>query len=110
MSFRERKFKGEDPILLLNFLTSLVEEADTVDISEGQMIVLARHLLIKYDGEQYHARTNASLAGASGGIFHWAKAVRHLLRTYATEIAIREAIDDFREVRQSPTEKGTAYA
>lgn len=43
--FKDRKFSGEDPIVCFDFLTWLVEEANTFDISEGQLMVLLPHIL-----------------------------------------------------------------
>lgn len=53
LTFKERKFSGEDPILLLDFLSQLVEEVDILDIGEGQIMVLIPHLLSGIAGDQY---------------------------------------------------------
>lgn len=96
LTFRELNFTGEDQILIIYFLTRLVKEADTLYISEGQTLLLLTHLLRNYDAKQCRASTNGSRTGTSGGIVHWSDAVQYLLRTYAAETAISEAIDDFR--------------
>lgn len=72
-------------------------------------MVLLPHLL-NTAAEQYCGSTNGYRTGTSGGIVYWPEAVQYLLCLYATDTAICEALNDFREVRKSPTENGTAYA
>lgn len=43
-TFKEHKFSGAEPILVFDFLTRIVEEADMLNISEGQLFVLLPHL------------------------------------------------------------------
>lgn len=37
LTMKDLKFFGEDPILILDFLSRLNEEADTLDMNEGQL-------------------------------------------------------------------------
>lgn len=110
LPFREPTFTGEGLIIIFDFLTRLVEETDTLDISEGHMMVLLGDLLIKGAGEQYCTNTNVSSTGTSGGIIHYLDAVQYMLRTYVNDTEICEAFDDFLEVRPSPTENETIYS
>lgn len=56
--FKDPKISGEDQILILDFLTRLVEEADTWDISEGQLMVMYPSLLKGNAYDQYRAAAN----------------------------------------------------
>ena len=107
LTMREYKFSGEDPILIFDFLSRLVEEADTNSMTEGQLMVCLPHMLTKSAAKQYRAACNSS---RSAGLKYWPEAVQYLLRTYATETAIREAVRDLENIRQSPTEDETAFA
>lgn len=44
-TFKEQKFSGSDPILVLDFLTRIVEEAEMLGMTEGQLFVLLPHIL-----------------------------------------------------------------
>lgn len=91
LTFRERNYTGEDHFIIFDFLNRLVEEADTLDISEVQMMVLIPHL-IKDAGEQYRTSTNGALTGTSGGIVHWPGTVQYLLSTYGTVTTIGKSM------------------
>lgn len=108
--FKYIKLSGEYPILIFDFLTKLVEEADTLDISEGQLMVLLPHLLTGSVTDQYRAAANESRSSTIGGIVHWLQDVQHLLRTYVTKREITEALDEFNNVHQTDNENWTAYA
>lgn len=62
-----RNFSGKDPMRIFDFLTRLSEEAETLDISEGHLMVLLTHLLTGNAGEQYRAASNGSRSGNFGG-------------------------------------------
>lgn len=68
LTFKDLKFSGEGPIIICNFLTRLVDEADALDISEVQLIVLLPHLLLVVSSDQYRAATNGSQSGMACGI------------------------------------------
>lgn len=36
---KDFKFSGEDPILVFDYLSPLIQEADVLDIYEGQLMV-----------------------------------------------------------------------
>jgi len=107
LTMKEYKFSGEHAILIFDFLSRLVEEADTNGMSEGQLMVCLPHMLTKTAAQQYRAASNSS---RSSGLKYWPEAVQYLLRTYATETAIHEAVDDLDNIRQGPTEDETAFA
>ena len=75
---KEYKFSGEDPILIFDFLSRLVEEADTNGMSEGQLMVCLPHMLTTKAAQQYRSASNSS---RSNGLKYWPVAVQYLLRT-----------------------------
>lgn len=48
------QYLGEDPILIFYLLSWLVEEADKLDMSEGQLMVFLPHMLTKTAAPEYH--------------------------------------------------------
>lgn len=61
MPVKDRKCSSENQILKINSLNCFVEEVDTLDISEGQLMVFLCHLLTKISGDKYHATANRAL-------------------------------------------------
>ena len=53
LSFSERKFSGRDPILIFDFLTRMVEECDTLGMSEAQEFMALPHFLSNNARTQY---------------------------------------------------------
>ena len=45
LSFKESKFTGKDPILIFDFLARMVEECDTLNMSEAQAFMTLPHFL-----------------------------------------------------------------
>lgn len=46
---------GVDPILIIEFLSCLVEEAKIVNMSEGQLMVCLPHMLTKNAAREYRS-------------------------------------------------------
>lgn len=89
LSFADNKFSGDDPVMIFNFLTRFVEEAEILGISEGQEFLTLPSFITKHSLRQYRA----SKRGArSGGITCWPEAIQHFLRTFVNPSAIRDAI------------------
>lgn len=114
------KFSGEDPILLFDFLTPVMQEADILaediglphygsagGMSEGQLIVCPLHLLTNKAAQHYRS---SSSNGRSGGMVTWPEAVQYLLRTYTTEQSIRETVEHFWNLRQASNEDEHAFS
>ncbi len=100
-------FSGEDPILVFSFLTRLVEEADLNGLSEAQLYTaLPRFLTGVADRHFSSSRSSQRRGGASC----WPEAVQHLLGTYATASAIREATQQVNTLRQHTGEDELAYS
>ena len=107
LTMQDHKFFGEDPILIFDFLGRTVEEADTLGMNEAQLVTCLPHLLTKTAAQQY--RSIASRSGA-GGLTKWPEAVQYLLRTYATDREIQEAVEELESLRQSSNEDEDAFA
>lgn len=106
-AFEGTKFSAEDPIMVFDFLTRFVEEADTLGVSEAHAFLILPKLLI--GRAERHLRSIRNGA-RSGGVKCWPEVVNHFLRTYATPAAIRNAVNDLRNIRQKPREDEIAYS
>lgn len=95
---KEYKFSGEYQILIFDILSLLIEETDTNEMSEGQLMVCMPHLLTRTATRQYRSACNSSYAS---GLRYWMEAGQNLPRTFATETAIRKAVEQFENIRQS---------
>lgn len=91
--FKNRKFSGEELILIFDFLTKPVEEANTLEISAGQLMALLLHFLTGGSTDHYREAANGPRSGNVGSIVHWPEAVQHLLRTYETKQAITSPLE-----------------
>ena len=101
-----KKFTGKDPVMILNFLTRFVEEADIIKMTEAQALLALPHYLMDSAETQFRA----SIKGArSGGITSFPEAIQYLLRTYATPSALREAVNAVRDIRQQANETENEY-
>ena len=100
---KDNTFTGEDGVLVLDFLARLVQEFDTQEMNEGQAIRLLPEFLSGIALRQY---TSVSQTAGShhGKVSVWPKAVQWLLRSFATDEAIRQAVLALREVQQRPSE------
>lgn len=61
--FKYRRFSAEDHIFSFGFLTKLMEEADTVENSKVQLMILLCYLLTGNVGDQYRETSNWSRPG-----------------------------------------------
>lgn len=107
LSMSEFKFDGTDPILVFDFLTRMVEEADTLKMTEAQAYLALPHYLSGQASRTYRSSRNGA---HSGGVSCWPEAVQYLLRTYATASAIREAVSTVRNTRQKHGENEAEYS
>lgn len=103
------RLDGNDRIVIFTFPTRSVTEADILEGSVGQAFIALRHLLSGFCLEQYRGTCASLTADECGGI-RWAEAARFLLCSYATSMAIREALVELREVSLKTNEKETKYS
>ena len=106
-SFDKTKFNGEDPVMIFDFLMKFVEEADTLRVSEAHAFLILPKVITGRADRQLRSVRNGS---RSGGVTCWPEAVNYLLRTYATAAAIRNACNDFRNIRQQVREEEVDYS
>lgn len=106
LTIRDHKFSGENPILVFDFLTRIVEGADTLGMSEGQLIVFYPHLLTKNAAQRYRSSSNNSRPGS---ILCSPEAAQYIHRTYATEKDTREAVEHFENLREASNEHENAF-
>ena len=106
-TFASTEFSAQDPIMVFDFLTRFVEEADTLGVSEAHaFLILPKVLKGRAESHLRSIRNGAR----SGGVTCWPEAVNHLLRTFATPAAIRNAVNDLRNIRQQPREDELTYS
>ena len=84
----------------------LVEEADTLRVSEAHAFLILPKVLTGRADRQIRSVRNGP---RSGCVTCWPEAVNYLLRTYATAAAIRNACNDFRNIRQQVREEEVDY-
>ena len=107
ITLRDHSFSGEDPIKVLEFLAAFRDEANTLEMTEAQAYVVLPYLLRGPAKEQFVA-VKGSVAG-DGGVTNWPEAVQYLLRSYATNGAIRQATLALRDTKQREGETETQY-
>ena len=93
---------------MLDFLAKLVQEFDTQEMHEGQAIRQLSEFLSGIALRQY---TSVSQTAGShhGKVSVWPKAVQLLLRSFATDEAIRQTILALREVQQRTSENDMEF-
>lgn len=64
LTMRGLKFIGEDPVLVLDFLTRVFNESDTLGMSERQLIVFIAHLRTKNDAENFRSSSSFCRSGS----------------------------------------------
>ena len=102
------KFTGLDPIGIFQFLARFVQQAETVDLKEGEAFALLSTYLDSPAKEHYES-AKRSPHSTTNSIFDWPTAVHWLLGEYATDRIIREAVDDFQRVRQRGNEGDSSF-
>ena len=107
LTMKEHKFSGEDAILVFDFLSRVVEEADVLGMNEGQLVTCFPHLLTKRAAQAYRAIASR---GRGGSLTKWPEAVQYFLRTYGTDRAIQEAVETLESLRQTTNEDEDSFA
>ena len=104
----EYKFSGADPIKVISFLARCMENFDNAEMSEAMALMALPHPLTPPAKEAYESQRG--YFRRSQGIASWPSAVNWLLRTYATNIQIEQALSVVRDLRQKPGEVENEYA
>ena len=84
----------------------MVEECDTLGMSEAQAFMSLPHFLSDNARTQYRAMQSGS---RTSEVTCWLEGVQYLLRTYATPAAFRNATNELRGAHQSADEDELAY-
>lgn len=109
ITLHKREFKGEEPILVLDFLTRFVREEDMLVMSEVQAYLTLPYF-VKGSAEDQFQFVCGSSRASEGGVTCCPKAGHYLLRSYATPNAIQAALLTLRDTRQRPMESETEYS
>lgn len=96
-------------MLIFEILTRLIEEADMLGISEGQIMLLLRPFLSVSAGDQFHASLNSSRSGNFCVIVNWLEVVQHLLRRYTTDATICGATHELFTILPNDNDTETSY-
>lgn len=96
-------FSRSDPIFVFYLLTLLVEEFDTLEMTEAQGFLVLPKLLTGTAATKNRATRNSSRS-STGSITCLPEPVRYLFRTYATPAEIREAENSLRAISQQANE------
>ena len=107
--FKDSYFDGEDPIQILEFLTRFVEEADLLDMSEVQAYQVLPYFLRNPALRLYKSARGRGRNGVTG-VTCWPEAIQWLLRHFVTPSVLRNAVQDFQQIRQKPEENEVTYA
>lgn len=107
--FKDAYFNGEDPIQILEFLTRFVEEADLLNMSEVQAYQVLPYFLRNPALRLYKSARGRGRSGVTG-VTCWPEAIQWLLRHFVTPSVLRNAVQDFQQIRQKPEENEVTYA
>ena len=102
-------FDGSKPIAILQFLRTLKRELDGNGRSEGAALLLCPKFLIGDALETYNTQFDLANDGL-GGFQAWPEAVQFLLRTYAKDAYIEEALQELDECVQGSEETEEVFA
>lgn len=58
LTMKDSKLSGADSILVFDFLSSLVEETDIIDMNEGQLLLCPPHMSAKTAVREYRSRSS----------------------------------------------------
>lgn len=104
------KFNGSDPISVLKFLAQFKKAADQNSISEGGARLVLPSFLAGKAALAYGASLQADAVNTdNGGNSTYCDAVQWLLRTYAKDRFIHQAVQGIREIRQKVGETEMEY-
>lgn len=105
--FENTKFREEEPILVFDFLTAFVAEADTIGVFETNSISIMPNLL--KGRVKGHLRWICN--GAQSGVVTCCpEVVNHFHSTCATPTTLRIAVNDLQNIRQEPRDDELTYS
>ena len=98
-------FDSTDP---LSFLSRFKQQMDNNKLSEGAACLICPNFLASDAKEAYE--NNFELPEDEGGFNNWPEALQFLLKSYAKDRHIEEALASLEDIKQMPDEKESAYA
>ena len=107
-TLRDLSFDGVDGIKVLDFLARFVGAADSHRLYESQAYLVLPYFLKGLAHEQYTSMEGAS--SRAGGIRKWPEAIHYLLRSYATNERIQNALYELRGIAQKDGELEDDYS
>ena len=107
VQMRTHTFGGQDPIVVLGFLTRFKMACDHIGVSEGAAVWCFQFYLTGQAHALLQSRLHGNTMGADAEqrerLETFAEVVNLLLRTYATDEVISEAVSDVTSFCQSRT-------
>lgn len=104
---KDLAFDVSGPVVVLEFLNSLTDECDTLEMSEAQAFIAVQYFL---KGDAYALfRSSKAISRSTDEISCWPEAIQFLLKTYATPSVLREAMIHARKLSQGAKEPETAF-
>jgi len=109
LKLKEHHFSGNDPIMVIDFLTRLVREANIQGFSEAQMF-LALPAFLEGKALSHYESGIEFVPPEEGGVSCWPEAVQYFLRSYAGNQNISAAEKDLRATQQKDDEEERDFA
>ena len=101
-------FDGTDPISVLSFLSRFKQQMDNNKLAEGAACLICPNFLAGDAKEAYE--NNFELPEDEGCFNNWPEGIKFLLKSYAKDRHIEEALASLEDIKQMPDEKESAYA
>ena len=99
---------GRDPTTIISFLTEFSDTCDELELSEQEAYMALSRFIV--GGAFVHFRTAVESSSGSGStISSWPAAVAYLLKRYAANQAIAEALQNLGAITQQPSETEEQY-
>jgi hypothetical protein len=111
-SFGDTLFNGDDPIAVLQFLSSFKTACDHNAVSEGAAFYLFQYFLsgqAKQAFREYSGSSKLNPMEGSGHLYLYAEAVQWFLTTYAREALLADAYRDVTAIKQKADEDEVVY-
>ena len=104
VSLGDHKFDGSDPISVLAFLANFFEECNNNAVPEGAAKLLLKHFLRGRARDAFISTLNVGSEGSSQGLRSYTESVQWLLRNYAKDTYIHDAVTELRDLTQKEHE------
>ena len=106
---KESEFNGEDPITILAFLTKLKTQLDNNRISEGAALSIIPDYLEDPARDDFLRHCDLG-DDVPGGFDSYPGAIQYLLRTYAKDAYLEEALVELEDIKQRENDTEREYS